>query len=416
MAETTTNTIVENEYLSSIGRQYNVPFSCIEKGSDLDKQNFEDISWWKRLYSLRKLGISNIFNILPDVVIEEISENKSIISSNNMETILGNSENTKNYYALFTATDKNIVFAVVTIAGDLYFVSEAINLLRTNISEDIVTELIKKVYKYSDQMLKLSKRELNSSDMLKSDIISYLLADLCIKLGSGFNDFDHNIQRIGLIINDLMKSLFRDELSSPSEYSLLLNHNEMYRFILNKIMGNQDNIERKAMERGILIGSKFFTAFQRSGFIYDLNSGRWEKKLDMHPELCLWNSTVYKIPERFSDKFYIETLTFDPSTLREESFVINARGKHPNVSNGGQVCIGSELCSEFKRLIRSKGLMTQEYVNFLLHIEDALRIINFDSAYYDFHRATGESPSNVLVRADIGNVPNTTNRGTLKRI
>jgi len=414
MAETTT--IVENEYLSSIGRQYNVPFSCVESGSDLSKQNFEDISWWKRLYSLRKLGISNIFNILPYVVINEIPENKSIISNNNMETILGNSENTKNYYAMFTATDKNIVFAVVTIAGDLYFVSEAVDLLRVNISGDIITECISKVYKYTDQMLKMSKRELNSSDMLKSDIMSYLLSDLCIKLGSGFNDFDHNIQRLSLIINDLMKSLFRDETSFPSEYSLLLNHNEMYRSIINKVMGNQDQIERKAMERGILIGSKFFTAFQRSGFIYDLDSGRWEKKIDMHPELCLWHNVLYRIPEKFADKFYVDTLMFDPSTLREESFIINATAKHPNVSNGGQVCIGSELCSEFKRLIRSKGLMTQEYVNFLLHIEDALRIINFDSAYYDFKKATGESPSSVLVRADIGNIPSTTNRGTLKRI
>jgi len=181
-------------------------------------------------------------------------------------------------------------------------------------------------------------------------------------------------------------------------------------------MSNQDNIEKKAMERGILIGSKFFNGFQRAGYIYDLDSGRWEKNVDIHPEYCIWHDCLYKIPEKHRDNFYVETLSFDPNTLREEAFVLHARGKHPNVSTGGQACIGSELVDEFKRLIRNKGLMTQEYVNFLIHIEEALKIVNFDSSYYDYKQATGVNPSNSLVRAGACNSQETTIKGTLRRV
>lgn len=408
--------IREHEFLSPIGSQYKVQFGCVEKGSQLNKQNFEDIAWYKRLYSLRKLSNSNIFNIAPDIEIIETPTNKTLINNNNMESILKDSENVKNYYALFTATDKNIIFSVFTISGDLYFILDSIDFLRENISNSIMEELITKVFNYSEQMLQLSKRDINSTDILKSDLISYLLGDLCIKLGSGFNDFEHNIQRLGHIMTDLLKSLFRDEPSSPTAYNLLLNQNEMYRTVLNKFMSNQDQVERRATERGILIGSKFFTAFQRYGYIYELGSGRWEKTLNMHPEFCLWHNVLYKIPEEYQDKFIIESLTFDPGTLREESFIIHANGKHPNVSSGGQVCIGGELCSEFKRLIRTKGLMAQEYVNFLARIEDALKVINFDSSYYDFKRATGKNPSDVLVRADIAKSHSSGKTSTLRRL
>lgn len=404
------------DYLSAIGSRYNIPFHYVDKGIDLSKQNFEDITWYKRLYSLRKLGMSNIFNIFPNIIIDETSENKKIISDNCLDSTVADTNKTKNYYALFLASDKNIVFAAITLSGDLYFISEALKLIECNSSEEVVSEIVDKTCKYAEQILGMSKRDINGTDVLKSDLISYLLVDLCIKLGSGFFDFDHNIQRLGYIINDAMKSLFRDESNTPVMFNLLLNQNDMYRTVINKFISNQDNIERKAMERGILIGSKFFTGFQRAGYIYDLDTGRWEKNVDIHPEFCLWSGNLYKIPDRFRDRFYIETLSFDPNTLREEAFILTAKGKHPNVSASGQVCIGSDLVESFRRLIRNKGLMTQEYVNFLIHIEEAVKIVNFDSSYYDFKTATGANPSSVLIRAGACNASETKPKGSLRRV
>jgi len=403
------------DYLSETINRYNIPFNCIDKGINLSKQNFEDVTWYKRLYSLRKLGMSNIFNVFPNIIIET-SGNKITISNNNLDSTISDANKSKNYYALFLASDKNIVFAAITLSGDLYFVSEALELIKRHSSEEVVNELVDKTYKYTEQILRISKRDINSAGVLKSDLISYLLTDLCIKLGSGFFDFDHNIQRLGYIINDAMKSLFREESNEPIMFNLLLNQNDMYRTVLNKFIENQDNIEKKAIERGILIGSKFFTGFQRAGYIYDLDTGRWEKKVDIHPEFCNWNDRLYKIPEKFRDRFHVESLSFNPNTLREESFILNAKGKHPNISDGGQVCIGQELVGTFKRLIRNKGLMTQEYVNFLIHIENAIKIVNFDSAYYDFKSATGKNPSSVLIRADACNISGVKPKGSLRRV
>lgn len=406
------------DFLSTIVEGYNIPFHYVDKGTDLSKQNFEDVTWYRRLYSLRKLGTSNIFNIYPDIIITETSDNKKIITSNCLDSAIGDTNKTKNYYALFVASDKNIVFAAITLSGDLYFVSEALNLIGEHSSEEAVKEIVAKTCKYTSQILTVSQRSVNSTGVLKSDLISYLLVDLCIKLGSGFFDFDHNIKRLGCIINDSMKSLFRDETNSPTMFNFLLGQNDMYRTVVHKFMENQDRVERKAMERGILIGSKFFTGFQRAGYIYDLDTGRWEKRVDIHPEFCLWGGVLYKIPDKFKDRFFVETLTFDPNTLKEEAFVINAKGKHPNVSGSNQACIGSELGAEFKRLIRNKGLMAQEYVNFLIHIEEALKIVNFDSSYYDFKKATGVSPCSVLVRADACNssIGKSTIKGSLRRV
>lgn len=408
--------VVDSSLLSVIGDRNGITVYHVEKGSDLGKQNFEDVTWYKRLYPLRKLGMSNIFNIYPDFTITETTANKKVISDNSIESVLGDTNKTNNYYALFMASDINIVFAAITLSGELYFIKESLDLIESSSSREVLEEIIEKTCKYSSKISNISQRNINGTDIIKSDLISYLLVDLCIKLGSGFFDFDHNVQRLGYIINDAMKSLFRDESNDPVMFNLLLNQNDMYRTTINKFMANQEQIERKAMERGILIGSKFFTGFQRAGYIYDIDTGRWEKKVDIHPEFCVWGDILYKIPEKFRDKFYIETLSFDPNTLREESFILSARGKHPNVSGSGQACIGSELCDEFTRLIRNKGLMTQEYVNFLIRIEEALKIINFDSSYYDYKSATGVNPSNSLVKADVCNTEGTTIKGTLRRV
>lgn len=404
------------DFLTAMEGEYGLKFYFVDQGVDLGRQNFEDVTWYKRLYSLRKLGMSNIFNIFPDLIIPETADNKKIINSNCLDATLGDTNKTKNYYALFLASDKNIVFAAITLSGELYFVSEALELILNNSDFEVIGDMVNRTCKYTSQILDISKRDINGTDVLKSDLISYLLVDLCIKLGSGFFDFDHNIQRLGYIINDAMKSLFRDEPNNPSMFNLLLNQSDMYRTVINKFMGNQDQIEKKAMERGILIGSKFFTGFQRAGYIYNMDNGRWEKRVDINPEFCHWNNCLYRIPDKFREKFHIESLSFDPNTLREEAFVLNAKGQHPNVSSGGQACIGSDLVEEFKRLIRNKGLMTQEYVNFLIHIEEALKIVNFDSAYYDFKKATGARPSDVLIRTDMCNAASSTIKGTLRRV
>jgi len=414
--EQTEVTNIRDDLLSTMESKYDLKFHSVDNGYDLGKLNFEDVTWYKRLYSLRKLGMSNIFNILPDITITNNLENRTIIKNNCLDTTLADANKSTNYYALFMATDKNIVFAAITLSGDLYFVLEALDIISGVSSEDHMRDIIDKTYKYTSQILEASKRNINGSGILKSDLISYLLVDLCVKLGSGFFDFNHNIERLGCIINDSMKSLFRDETNSPAMYNLLLNQNDMYRTLVNKFMSAQDNIENKAMERGILIGSKFFNGFQRAGYVYDLDTSRWEKKVDIHPEYCIWHDCLYKIPEKHKDKFYIETLSFDPNTLREEAFVLHAKGKHPNVSSGGQACIGNDLVDEFKRLIRNKGLMTQEYVNFLIHIEEALKIVNFDSSYYDYREATGVNPSNSLIRADACNKNEGKTIGTLRRV
>ena len=153
-------------------------------------------------------------------------------------------------------------------------------------------------------------------------------------------------------------------------------------------MKGQEGIEQKAMNKGIVIGSKFFTAFQRSGYVYDLTSGKWEKKIDMVPQFCLRGGQLYKIPKEYQ-KYIVETFVFDPASLYSgERFVLNARGKHPNVSGSGQVCIGVELTNKFIRLIRNRDVMLHEYINFITDIEEALKIINFDSSYNCFGHDT----------------------------
>jgi hypothetical protein len=411
---------MSNEYISSIGKDYNLTVNFVSNNADLARQNFEDTSWYRRFYSLKKLGLSNIFNLNPDIVIEETDDNGSRISDNSLENTINDAVKAKNYYSVFTASDKNIVFATISLSGDLTFIEDSILLLKENSSEEEINRLISKICEYTSKVAAIFRRDIDSNNisMVKYDVIGYLLADICMKLGSGFFDFENNIQRLWYIIEDSLKSLFRSENEDPVMYSILLNQNDMYRTIINKVMSGQEELENKAIERGILIGSKFFAAFQRAGYFPEVDTSRWEKKVDIVPEYCIYNGELFQIPEQYR-KFKVETLYFDSNALREEVFIINAKNAyHPNISSSGQVCIGDELCTAFRKLIRNRGLMTQEYVNFLISVEDALKVINFDSSYESFSSATGVSGSDVLIRANVCNADEIggTIKGSLRRV
>jgi hypothetical protein len=242
-----------------------------------------------------------------------------------------------------------------------------------------------------------------------------LINDLCQKLGSGYFDYENNIKKIGHIIEDVMKTLFRDEKGSPVLYQLLLNHNEMYRTVLDQYMKAQDELERKALSRGILIGSKFFTGFQRAGYIYNVSTGCWERDLNLRPAFCICGDQLYKIPEEYQ-KWELKTLRFDPSLLTGENFIMHSTGNHPNVGSGGQICIGEALSEKFRKLIRNKEMMPQEYVSFAMEVEEALKIINFDSSFTSFRSATGLDIVGTLQPATISERPSRSYHSSLRRV
>lgn len=354
-----------------------------------DNVNTGEVQWYKRLYSLRKLGTSNVFNIRPDINIVETEENKNIIKECSLDSDFYGSRKIKNYYALLAATNKNIICAAIDISGNLVFLTNTLAVVRKSVGDDGLEQLISGIADYAEKIFDVYHRSAGD-DLLKSDMLVYLLNDLCIKLGSGYLDFENNIKRVGLIIDDSMKTLFRNERNEPSVYYRLINQNDMYRTVLGYLMKNQNELEEQAINKGIVIGSKFFTSFQRNGYIYDIGSGKWEKRLNLIPEFCIKHSTLYQIPPEYR-RSHVEILTFDPATIiNGDKFVLKASGSHPNVSSCGTICIGSDLSNKFSLLLRNRSNMINEYVNFIQEVEDALAIINYDSSYTSLDISTSD--------------------------
>ena len=372
--------------------------------------NIGEVPWNKRLYSLRKLGITNVFNICPDILLEETEENKNIIKECSLGSDFYDSRKMKNYYAILGATDKNIVCAAIDISGNLVFLTSTLAIIRKYAGDELLKSIISKMISYTNNILDSYYKPFNE-DLLKSDLIAFMLNDLTIKLGSGYFDFENNIQRVGLIIDDALKTLFRNEQNEPVTFLRLLNQNDMYRTILAHLMKSQGELEEQAINKGIVIGSKFFTSFQRNGYIYNISNGNWVKTVNMRPEYCLIGSALYHIPEQHRSN-YVESLTFDPySIVNGERFVLKAKGEHPNVASCGTVCIGKDLNNKFSILLKRRSNMINEYINFIQEVENALQIINYDSSY-----SLLKTPLSDLIPVNIADLPQRKSVSDLRRV
>jgi len=409
------------QLIESISANFAGTYSMfVDDSNQLREQSYDDIDWYQKLYSLRKLGYTNVFNLNPELQVMR-GVDQTILEDHMLDKALKDTNKTKNFYAFFSATDANVVFAAMSLSGRLIFVRTALKLLEVNPPAEM-ENLFRKTFEYAKKISDVyldnagNGRGGHTNQLMKNDLIAFLLSDLCQKLGSGYFDFKNNIKMLGNIIENCMRTLFRDEGTTPTMYQLLLNQSDMLRTVVCQFMKNQEARDRKAVERGILLGSKFFTAFQRAGYIYEVDTGKWEKDVNHTVEFCLWHKVLYKIPEKYQ-VFKVERLVFDPSHLTGETFVITAKAVHPNVGTGGQVCIGNQLCEDYRNLMRHRQLMTQEYVNFLVKVEEALKIINFDSSYYSFDSKTGKSPSSVLIRANACDGPkNGQIKGSIRRV
>lgn len=330
-----------------------------------------NIPWFKMLPNLRKMKFNNVFNLFPTANIIDTDTKYDTFTSNYYYSC-------EKVYAIFVVGEGNNIVGGTKINGDIVFYTNPLFEIFEE-SKTLCEELIIKICKFTK---KTKEAYFNNDDIefCKNDMISTMLLDVLSKTKHVGNIKD-NLETITDNIERFMRDFFIGDDTRSLSY--MINQNSLYRDSISEILRARENEESRILERGIIIGSKFFAGLQRSGYIYNVSDGKWEKEINLNPEFCIYESQLYKIPEKYR-VWKIPTLSYDPTCLQGENFILHTSkdSKHPNISPDFQVCIGTELTERFTHIIRGETMMVQDYANFLKEVEEALKIINFDSAYH----------------------------------
>lgn len=358
----------------------------IKDQAELATVEIREPEWYNRLLSLKQTGVLNVFNVAPTITIDPLdTETKKLIGVTQVpEDYYTRRINI--FYSVFCATSQDIMVGALTTTTQPVFLLTSLETVRTHSTQAEFDAIINKISQYIQQIISQYKEKM-SDDLFKFDIMAYLISDLTIKLGAGYTNFETNLIKAKILIDDALKSgLFQAEDSSSQDKALpiyysIINSNEMYRACIAELIGQREKIEADAINKGIVLGSRFFTSFQRNGYVYNSSNDMWEKKMNFKPEFCVSHDKMYKLPDDMR-KYIVKTLIFDPSMITKgEKFILKADATHPNISANGVVCIGTALTEKFNNLIKNKTLMLSEYLDFIVQVEEAIKIINFDSAY-----------------------------------
>ncbi|MCK5017234.1 MAG: hypothetical protein KAS32_09185 [Candidatus Peribacteraceae bacterium] len=381
-------------------------------------ENDGNMPWLKIPTTLNRRG-HNIFNIDSTIFID-------IKSSDDMYHIVKNNKiqnATKHLsgavYCAFTATNLNLIVGVITKSGTLSVCQQVMDLINNFKGIEAVSELIHKMNDYATKVIGayVAKPDAGLPEDMKKDIMINLLFDIRSKqeeMGSALST-----KGILNAINSSLNGIFGNDNSSMPLYYRILNSQKMFKHMLSSITSKTEEEQKKAFRLGIKVGSKLFSAFQRAGYIYNASSEVWEKDVDIQPKYAHFNQKLYKIPVDLIGKCYVKKLQFSPDVIISDSFSIAAVGKHPNISSS-KVCIGGQLANRFRELVSSHMDFVEEYVKFLLEIEEALKRMNFDSSFTSADSFYGKSikdnwteVNNMTEFEDTGA---SANRGKLRRI
>lgn len=395
------------------------PYSCMspmffESGyygpvRHLEKRTREAELYDKDLPTMEMLNHkSNIFNLLPTVNImhERPAELKG---ENGIERFI--TKYSSKLYAIFTMTKYNLVFATLCQDGTPTFNSYIIAMLKQEEDVDILREFSVAVGKIFDYSSKIVDSFINKTEdtIIQDEMIRHLLISIKRKLLSTKSNvtLDMIIETVNRSVNSIMPNN-TDMYSEAFSYQIM-NRNRLYKTTILRMMEQVKNAERSAFKKGIVTGSKFYTAFERAGYIYHINKKLWEKDVKITPAVCIYNNVTYKLDDEMIGKYFVKKLVFNPSDILGNNFILRADAYHPNIhgksSESSSVCIGTVLGTEYHRLIQDLESYVEEYYNFLLKVEDALHVINFDSSYWKLGQDFSDKEVTRLKRYELGHLP-----------
>lgn len=326
-------------------------------------------------------------NIIPDISIIDLKSNSLIsgihVSPVSMKTI----KNSKmvDYFALFSFAEENYILGVIDLKGGIYFFRNSLLSALSIIPIDKLKERIGKCIKFYET--KYKRYAENNFNLLEEELATSILIKSMKKL-SNKRSASLTKKQIADAIFESMSSMFTFHHPSSQDrltHALLYNQNNIYKKSLLQILAKSKKSEQEMFSKGISIGIEFYLGMQNAGYRPDGNNKtRWHKPCSLVPSLVYKGGKLKSIKEEYRSKYKLNELYIDMHSLSKSAshIPIIAYGTHPNVNGSGQICIGEELRKEWHTLMTGSLFNSVTVCDFLLKIEDALKIPNLDSAYF----------------------------------
>lgn len=360
--------------------------------SAYDRYHIENMIERDWINFLPTTGKLNDFNIKPELSLSKHNTGLMCYNKRNLSRV---SDNISQFsYCNFKMGDMGEYVGFIAQDGKLIIIYPPIPFTLKNFGLSACIEILEKILDISDIVYKnyrsfLYKDEKN--DLFHNDFIAVMLSKLYMKLSDrssySVTDFIYHIKKIfsNFIQDEFYNRDFaKGSLNIENISYLCLNQSNMYRRMISKIMSRKKIDENRAFERGMRIGSRFNSALYEAEYVYNSDNNVWEKEVNIIPTLCMRNNILYQIPEN-KNKYFVKKLIFDFKKLQRR-FYIEAEAYHPNINSSRNVCIGESLNNKFETILNYENSFKTECYDFLIEIEEALTVVNFDSSYWNMDK------------------------------
>jgi len=404
-----------NKLYDSLGRYRFKTIQKIESShsfdtiNNFDNQFLKSIIDEKIIFGTKPINLpslqftkSSILNIYPLMNItvspDGIFTNTRVLNTYEREIGLkAVDEHSSKLNTVFTVSNRNFVLAGITVKGVLVFIEPMIKYILSSYDMYTLGKLIEKIFDYVEKIYEsyiYSINDLSDSfekncDLLRIDLISNMI----VRIQNNIDSYafqrkarSNDIYILEIIQNALELILNENDSSCHDQLRYnMMNRSKIYRELIKDHMRFTETTKKKYIEIGVNIGSCIFNALSMAGYIYNIDDKQWEKDITIYPEFAIKGGETYRIPESIREKCYVKKFIYSPSTSDTTTFSIKCKeARHANISGDSRICIGDEMSTEYKELVRSRNADMEyavRFSKFLRELEHTLLFMNFDSAF-----------------------------------
>jgi len=361
--------------------------------------------WHRALPTFESLNKSTIFNMAPDINVHTSNPEIKYSYFSRLWKDMGTSER-KCCYGIFTLGSQTLVLGVLRIDGHLTFndgVWSAISNTYHGLEPELmplyaeqIAGIYKDIFDYSKTIADGYFSMSNDFTLNRNDLMISLLARIMRQVKESTKELTPRL--ILNIIHEGMNKMYGNTLNSTHQ-RVLYNQSNLFRKTIIKMHKQNETLADAAFDRGMTVGTKVFAGLIQSGYVPQ-KDGKLIKEVDIVPEFFINNDNYYKIPDlKEHRRYYVKNIIFDPVQLsRQTSLKLIADAKHPNISDSGKsICIGSENVALYEKIIKKEDTDSDDLVELFTEIEESLKVINFDSSFYQGHEGLTKASTKVTV-------------------
>ena len=302
------------------------------------------------------------------------------------------------FHKILTISNKNYIVGIIDNHGILWLNKNLLDKILEQNGENEFNQISKNALNvFSAFHICMTNRSVDhylynsKKDILKSLFEDNFINSISQELGTRQDLFDIfsvlglTKEDIANSISELVKSVFRREMTSNQEVFWGKNGKYSFRKILDDYIWRHSSVERNMasyyFHKGMNVGRQFenygWTVADPKEILYYDSPDiiLWKKSVNLVPKFFVYKTNMYSVSDEM-----IDNSPFRISTLYINSHgVMYAEGRHPNVSRQ-KVCMG-----DLKGKLNISDCDPDTLKELLLKVETLLLTINYDSAYTQDH-------------------------------